>query len=302
MVTFPRVSVIIPAYNAEVFLTETLQSVLNQDYTNLEIVVIDDGSTDGTYHVAKAILAEKPNIPSRVLFQTNSGVAAARNLGIANARGSYLAFLDSDDIWLRGKLSAQIALITLDPASVGVTTGYQPVSTTGDALGRPLCPKWTSSYVEDWLTLQAPGPLLSSTLLVENRGPLDQLLFDERLSTAADAAYGYRLQRQGRVRAIRKVQVLYRQSSGQMHRNSAAVNFDYEQLMNEPPIRDSTRLRTRIEISLRFRAARDSRDEIGLCRRALSLIPFLVRHPLILARRGLRQAQALWHGVEGSPL
>ncbi|HEX5034971.1 MAG TPA: glycosyltransferase family A protein, partial [bacterium] len=89
----PRISVIIPVYNGEAFLTEAIESVLAQSYPNLEILVIDDGSTDRSLELAKSFSG------LRCLHQPNSGIAAARNAGIAAAAGSVLAFLDADDAW-----------------------------------------------------------------------------------------------------------------------------------------------------------------------------------------------------------
>ena len=100
----PGVSVIIPTYNRAHVLFRSISSVLSQDYRNLELIVVDDGSTDGT-------VAELNNInDSRlvVLQQNHLGACAARNLGVRRATGDLIAFQDSDDLWLPGKLSAQV--------------------------------------------------------------------------------------------------------------------------------------------------------------------------------------------------
>lgn len=97
------VSIIIPAYNAEKYLRETIDSALAQTYENTEIIVVDDGSTDRT----PDILAEYGN-KIRVVRQTNKGTAAACNAGVAAARGAWVCFLDSDDIWLPNKVARQV--------------------------------------------------------------------------------------------------------------------------------------------------------------------------------------------------
>lgn len=96
-------SVIIPTYNRGWILKEAIDSVLAQDYEDFELFVVDDGSADNT----TGILASYGN-DIRVLFQENKGVSAARNRGIAEASGQYIAFLDSDDLWLPRKLSTQV--------------------------------------------------------------------------------------------------------------------------------------------------------------------------------------------------
>jgi len=101
----PLVSVIMPAFNCEAFVAEALDSIFAQSYTHIEVVVIDDGSTDGTL----AVLEEyKSRYDIQILKQKNSGSAIARSAGMAVAQGPYLAFLDSDDKWLPGKLAEQV--------------------------------------------------------------------------------------------------------------------------------------------------------------------------------------------------
>lgn len=98
-----RISVIIPAYNAERYLEEAIASVLKQDYAPLEIIVVDDGSTDAT---AKILANYGATI--KILTQENKGPAAARNTGITAAKGSILAFLDADDLWSDTHLAVMI--------------------------------------------------------------------------------------------------------------------------------------------------------------------------------------------------
>ena len=104
--TAPRVSVVIPTYNRAALLREAVDSVLAQSYTDLEIIVVDDGSTDGT---RSAIDGYADNL--RYVHQPNRGVNAARNLGLQHAQGQYIALLDSDDLWEPYKLQLQVALL-----------------------------------------------------------------------------------------------------------------------------------------------------------------------------------------------
>lgn len=105
----PLVTVVIPAYNREHMLGEAIANVLEQGYPALDLIVVDDGSTDGTADVARS------HPQARLFDQPNSGPAQARNRGIINARGDYIAFLDSDDLWPRGMLALLVQALDDDP-------------------------------------------------------------------------------------------------------------------------------------------------------------------------------------------
>jgi glycosyltransferase involved in cell wall biosynthesis len=106
----PTISVVIPCYNAEGYIAATIESVLAQEHPGLEIIVVDDGSSDGSVALVRASF---PQV--RVEQQANQGVAAARNKGIALASGEWIAFVDADDIWLPGKLAAQLEQLAANP-------------------------------------------------------------------------------------------------------------------------------------------------------------------------------------------
>lgn len=136
----PAVSVIVPAYNAAATLQETLESVVAQTFTDFELLVLDDGSTDATAQVALSF----KDLRVRVISLTQGGVARARNLAVDEARGSLIAFLDADDVWLPRKLERQVALLDERP-DVGLCvtratridadsrpTGEMPILETSD--------------------------------------------------------------------------------------------------------------------------------------------------------------------------
>lgn len=125
-----KVSVIIPTYNCAQHITEAVDSVLNQTYKGIQIIVVDDGSTDNT----KQVLA--PYIEKRLisyLHQENSGPGAARNTGIRAANGEYIAFLDTDDLWYPEKIERQIAILQAT-CSIGLVFSNMKVSRNGTLL------------------------------------------------------------------------------------------------------------------------------------------------------------------------
>lgn len=108
------ISVVIPTYNRAGFLEQAIESVMVQSMPAMEIIIVDDGSTDDTHSLVMA-LRQKSAVPIRYLYQENEGAAAARNAGIRECRQQYIAFLDSDDRWLPRKLERQFAAMVNNP-------------------------------------------------------------------------------------------------------------------------------------------------------------------------------------------
>lgn len=107
----PKISVIIPVYNAEKYLSDAIESVIEQTYDDWEIVAVNDGSTDSSPVILKTYEKRYPT-KIRVIHQSNSGLSAARNVAIAASRGEYVAFLDADDLWLPEKIDEQIRVLS----------------------------------------------------------------------------------------------------------------------------------------------------------------------------------------------
>lgn len=122
------ISVITPMYNSEKYIGKTIQSVLNQTYKNLELIIIDDKSTDDSISIVKQF-----NDPRIKLIQLseNAGVAAARNRGIDEALGKYIAFVDADDVWESNKLELQMNCLK-DSEADFCYTGYRIIDATGN--------------------------------------------------------------------------------------------------------------------------------------------------------------------------
>jgi len=105
----PIVSVILPVFNGEQYLTQTLQSVFEQDYSPFEVIVVDDGSTDNSASIVRSFR------DVMYIYQPNQGVAVARNTGLAAGRGEFIAFIDQDDLWMPKKLSVQMDYMLKHP-------------------------------------------------------------------------------------------------------------------------------------------------------------------------------------------
>ncbi|MBW4599323.1 MAG: glycosyltransferase family 2 protein [Calothrix sp. FI2-JRJ7] len=129
---FSLVSVIIPAYNAEVFIGRTLESVISQTYKNLEIIVVDDGSQDGTASIVESFM----EIDSRIVLlkQANAGVAAARNLAIAKSSGEFIAPIDADDIWYPEKIEKQVQCLLASHPNVGLVYNWSVLIDEDDVI------------------------------------------------------------------------------------------------------------------------------------------------------------------------
>ncbi len=138
------ISVIIPVYNAERFLETTVLSVLNQTYSNLEVLLIDDCSKDGSLKIAKHF-AEKDSRVTVIPLEKNAGVAHARNVGIRQAKGSYIALLDSDDVWTKEKLTRQIALLREKDAQIAYCS-YDFIDEQGSSVNRPFLVPAATNY------------------------------------------------------------------------------------------------------------------------------------------------------------
>jgi glycosyltransferase involved in cell wall biosynthesis len=118
MICKSLVTVIIPVFNGERYLSEAIDSVLNQPYCPIEVIILDDGSTDNSAGIAKRYL---PSI--KYYYQPNGGLASALNNGISRSEGEYLAFLDADDLWLPDKLNLQIKTFEAEP-TLDMVFGY----------------------------------------------------------------------------------------------------------------------------------------------------------------------------------
>lgn len=198
----PTVSVIIPTYNRTALLREAIASVQAQTFTDWELLVIDDGSTDETPETVRTIRQHEPRL--RYFHQANQGVAAARNLGIAKARGTYVAFLDDDDQWVPTKLAVQLAFMDARPALGLSYTRYWFVGGQSD---RPVVyPTQLSATME---ALIGENYIGTSTVMVK-RSALEAVGgFDEACRLNEDYALWLRIAQRFPIGGVQKPLAVY---------------------------------------------------------------------------------------------
>ncbi len=170
---FPLISVIIPVYNRDRYLAEAIESVLAQTYPAIELIVVDDGSSDRSAEVAQSY-------PVIYHYQPNGGISAARNTGIALATGEFLAFLDSDDIWVTDKLAKQMAAFDANPhleAVFGYAQHFYSPEVNEDFRKRILCPE------------QPIAAHISTAMLIKRSAFMRIGLFDTKLKVGIDISW-----------------------------------------------------------------------------------------------------------------
>ena len=182
----PTVAVIIPTYNRAAVLGRAINSALGQDVDGCEIVVVDDGSTDTT----DAVLAKYAGAPVRLIRQANRGPAAARNAGVRETDAPWIAFLDSDDEWLGGKLAAQLAQATAAGAAWAVC-GHETITPDGRRVERPWPLPGTALELQRQLL--ANEAIATDTVLIRRAAFERCGGFDQRLATAEDVDLYLRL-------------------------------------------------------------------------------------------------------------
>lgn len=176
--SWPLVSIIIPVYNAELYVAEAIESVLAQSYKHVEILAVDDGSTDDSAAVVKRFPAV------HYYFQPNAGISAARNRGIKQAQGDVLAFLDADDVWVKDKLTLQLAAFEND-AHLDMVFGHVKQFYSSDQNNQP-------PEVEALM----PGPI-PSTMLIKRDAFFRVGLFETHWKMGEFASWYLRALEQG---------------------------------------------------------------------------------------------------------
>lgn len=204
------VSVVIPAYNAENYVRDTIESALAQTFKQYEIIVVDDGSIDNTARVVQEF-----GDAIRYIYQENKGLSAARNTAIRNSKAEIIALLDADDLWEPNYLEAMIGLIDRYPEAAGVYCGFQYIDALGRIVGKPSLKVTPPEIFYETLVLEGnwlvPCSVLFRKQLAENVG-----LFDESLMALEDADMWIRLSAHHPFVGIPKALVRYRKHTNNM--------------------------------------------------------------------------------------
>ena len=242
----PLVSVVVPAFNAERTLGETLGSIAAQDYPDLEILIVDDGSTDSTAEIASRFCADEPR--ARLLRKANGGVASARNLGITEARGAYVAPVDADDLWHPAKISRQVAAALAAPEPPGfVYCWFRDIDEAGAVWrdGPPLAVEGPALQRLAYWNFVGNGsaPLIARDALLAVGG------YDERLrglgaEGCEDLLLQFRLAGRHPVALVREYLVGYRLTAGSMSGDPDRMLRSWRQAM--ALLGDSAALSSRI--------------------------------------------------------
>jgi glycosyltransferase involved in cell wall biosynthesis len=206
----PNVSVIIPAYNQAIYLGEAIQSVLDQDYHCYEIILVDDGSTDDTREVVAQF-----EFKVRYIYQQNRGLSAARNTAIKNARGEFIALLDSDDVWLPKFLEKTVTLLCNNPHAALVYSGYRYIDSQGVEIGVPNQRVVPPDLAYQTLVMDGCWIIPSAVVFRRNLA-FEAGLFDEELKAVEDLDLWIKLSRKGSVIGLPDVLVKYRRHASNM--------------------------------------------------------------------------------------
>jgi teichuronic acid biosynthesis glycosyltransferase TuaG len=178
--TKPLISIIMPAYNAERYIAESIRSVLAQTYQNWELIIVDDGSTDRTAEIAQSFVLADSRV--KYIFQQNTKVAAARNRGIGKAAGDLIAFLDSDDLWMPEKLERQEAAMRDGNMDVVFCSGFifTGDDTTDESTPYPsIKGKFDGAAMFKLLLVEVANRIPVLSVIVRREALLDAGLFDE---------------------------------------------------------------------------------------------------------------------------
>lgn len=231
----PLVSVVIPAYNAEAFIDQTLESVISQTYRNFEVLVADDGSQDRTAEIVKSVALSDERVI--LLQQPNKGVAAARNLAIQKAKGKYIAPIDADDVWHPQKLEKQVQIMLETDPSVGLVYAWSviideaglitKVCQTSDVEGDVYI-----SLLNNYFIGNASTALICRTCL-EQVGDYKCQLREQKAQGCEDYDLYLRIARNYQFRVVPEILTGYRQVVGSMSFNDTSMKKSFNLVLAE---------------------------------------------------------------------
>ncbi len=219
----PKISVLIPAYNAMNYLPETMENVLSQTFDDFEVIVVNDGSSDEIERWVSQI--KDPRV--RLITQKNQGLAGARNTGITNAQGEYIAFLDADDLWEPTKLEKQLGVLEENPEVALVYTWVAYIDETGKPTGRVFK---NQAEGDVWKKLTERNIVECGSVAMVRRSCFEAVgLFDCNLgSYVEDWDMWLRMASRYPFKVVKEPLVYYRQCSSSASRNWEAMARSFE--------------------------------------------------------------------------
>lgn len=221
--TQPLVSVIIPCFNSKSTLLKSIDSVLAQTYKNYEIILADDASTDGT---AELVANLENALIKSVALKNNSGAAAARNAGIRQAKGKYIAFLDSDDTWHPDKLAKQVNKFEKNHLCALISCDSIFVSEEGRVLKRSHVTRPPVQGRNAWKILLAYNFLPTPTVMVKREDAVKCGTFNEKLVVGEDLDLWVRIAHEGEVEIIDEVLVTILDRPGSLMKKDLLGRLD----------------------------------------------------------------------------
>jgi glycosyltransferase involved in cell wall biosynthesis len=227
----PLVSVVIPLFNKEDYIEETLASVVRQTYTSIELVIIDDASSDYSVDKAKNFLEKHNGRFSNVIIESraNTGQAGARNDGINLAKGDFVAFLDADDIWHSKKIELQVGFLKENPKVDLVFCNYLMMSEGGSQI-RAIKLVPIRKKVEMWLLTTGFGGLLESTGLVRREHLVLNKGFASDLQMCGGLDLAFRFSSLGTAGCVDDYLCIYRVTPTGWHNNKSDLVDSYRKL------------------------------------------------------------------------
>ena len=217
----PMVSIVVPLYNKEKYILQCLLSIANQDFKDWECIIVDDGSTDESIFLVKKFILQTPG-NWKVLSKQNGGPSSARNYGIRNSIGQFVAFIDSDDVWLPNKLSRQLEILFNAPNALMSLTDYVIVEEDCSKI-KVVRNSKEPQLLSKWLNMRGFGGLVESTGLVRQGVFEASLFFDENLGTGEGLDFMLRVAQLGDFIVVPEFLTIYRLSEGQLHKNQEMV-------------------------------------------------------------------------------
>lgn len=292
----PMVSVIIPTYNLGPYLRESLDSVLGQDSSDIEVIVVDDGSTDDT---PRLLASYGDRI--RVIHADHAGCAAARNVGLAHARGRWIAFHDADDVAEPHRISTSLAFLQAHPEMDAVFFNGKRMGIAGAPAARVVPREFAGRLLD-------PGCLFAGYCVYYQGALVPRELFaaagpfDATYLVEPDLEYAYRLFTRCRATFVDEVVFQYRWHATNMTRDRLSVREELVRILDQLPTRSPAAVAQIGERVLRRRAARhhfrigrvrlrrgDALSARASFARAAGLQPFHLRYQWARMRHGLLQ-------------